>query len=108
MDHTNVKRVIVVCKTHLDIGFTDYAQAVLDDYTDTFIPGALALAEAVNTPEKKRFVWTVGSYLPWYYLRHALPEAQEQFRQAVRKGYIRWHALPCTTHTELMDEKLFD
>ena len=54
MDYSNVKRVIVVCKTHLDIGFTDYAQAVLDDYTDSFIPGALDLAEAVNTPEKKR------------------------------------------------------
>jgi len=108
MDPTQVKRVIVICKTHLDIGFTDYAQTVLDDYTDTFIPGALALAEEVNTPEKKRFVWTVGSYLPWYYLRHALPEARERFCRAVREGHIRWHALPCTTHTELMDEKLFD
>lgn len=108
MDYSQVKRVIVVCKTHLDIGFTDYAQTVLDDYTDNFIPGALALAEAVNTPEHKRFVWTVGSYLPWYYLRHATPEARERFRTAVREGHIRWHALPCTTHTELMDGKLFD
>ena len=61
MDNTQVKRVIVVCKTHLDIGFTDFAQAVLDNYVHSFIPGAMALAEEVNTPEKKRFVWTVGS-----------------------------------------------
>lgn len=108
MDYTQVKRVLVVCKTHLDIGFTDYAQTVLDDYTNTFIPGALALAEEVNTPERKRFVWTVGSYLPYYYLKHAAPEAREVFCRAVEKGHIRWHALPCTTHTELMNEKLFD
>lgn len=108
MDNTQVKRVIVVCKTHLDIGFTDYAQTVLDDYTNTFIPGALALAEEVNTPGHKRFVWTVGSYLPFYYLKHAAPEAQAAFCRAVEKGHIRWHALPCTTHTELMDEKLFN
>ena len=108
MDHTQVKRVIVVCKTHLDIGFTDYAQTVLDDYTNNFIPGALALAEEVNTPERKRFVWTVGSYLPYYYLKHADADAREIFCRAVEKGHIRWHALPCTTHTELMNEKLFD
>ena len=93
MDYTQVKRVIVVCKTHLDIGFTDYAQAVLDDYTNTFIPGALALAEEVNTPERKRFVWTVGSYLPYYYLKHAAPEAREVFCRAVEKATSA--GMPC-------------
>ena len=108
MDHTNVNRVIVVCKTHLDIGFTDFAQAVLDNYVHSFIPRAMALAEEVNTPEKKRFLWTVGSYLPYYYLNQASPEEAAAFCRAVDKGHIRWHGLPCTTHTELMDGRLFD
>lgn len=62
------KKVIVVFKTHLDIGFTGLAQQVLDKYCLDFIPSAVELAFRVNTPQYKKFVWTVGSYLIRYYL----------------------------------------
>ena len=55
----NIKKVIVVHKTHLDIGFTDSAAAVLDRYLNTFIPGAIATARAVNQNGERNFVWTV-------------------------------------------------
>ena len=51
-----MKRVFVVSKTHLDLGFTDYAKNVYQTYLDTFIPNAIRLAEQVNTPEKKHFI----------------------------------------------------
>lgn len=108
MNSKTIKKVIVVCKTHLDIGFTDYSQAVLEQYCNSFIPGAIALAKKVNTPDKKRFVWTVGSILPTYYLSRANEEQKAEFAEAVRSGYIRWHRLSCTTHTELMDADLFE
>ena len=68
--NTAAKKVIVVFKTHLDIGFTGLAQQVLDKYCLDFIPSAVELAFRVNTPQYKKFVWTVGSYLIRYYFAH--------------------------------------
>lgn len=107
MNNAEVKRVIVVSKTHLDVGFTDYAQTVLDQYVNRLIPSAVELAFSVNTPERKRFVWTVGAFLIRYYLTHAEERAAARLCEALSLGYVRWHALPLTTHTELMSEGLF-
>ncbi len=100
-----IKKVFVIHKTHLDIGFTDSAAAVLHRYMETFIPGAIATARACNQNGKKNFVWTVGSFLIELYLERG--RDPELLRQAIRDGVIAWHGLPLTTHTELMDGKLF-
>lgn len=57
-----MKRVIVVSKTHLDLGFTDYAENIRQKYINKFIPEAIELAGQVNTQSKKSFVWTTGSF----------------------------------------------
>ncbi|MBS6194587.1 MAG: DUF5054 domain-containing protein [Clostridiales bacterium] len=106
MNKSTIKQVIVVFKTHLDIGFTGYAKDVLQQYCTDFIPAAVELAFQVNTPAQKKFVWTVGSYLIKYYFDHAEPAACERLAEAIRLGYVRWHGLACTTHTELMDREL--
>ena len=103
----DISKVIVVSKTHLDIGFTDYAQAVLDRYVKDYIPKAVQLANVLNTPDNKRFVWTTGSYLIRYALDHSDAEDAKKLEEAIRAGYVRYHALPLTTHTELMSETLF-
>lgn len=107
MNNADVRRVIVVSKTHLDVGYTDYAERVLRRYVDVLIPAAVELAFAVNSDDHTRFVWTTGSYLVDYYLEHAEHPARERFERALRKGYVCYHALPLTTHTELMSEELF-
>ena len=56
-----MKKVFVVSKTHLDLGFTDYAENIRKKYIDMFIPGAIDLSRQVNTAEKKSFIWTTGS-----------------------------------------------
>jgi hypothetical protein len=105
---SDAKKVIVVFKTHLDVGFTDYAAAVLKKYRDVYIPQAAELAFKVNTETKRRFVWTVGSFLVHHYLTadDVPPERKTRLEEALRLGYVRWHALACTTHTELMDAAL--
>ncbi len=100
-----IKKVFVIHKTHLDIGFTDSAAAVLHRYMETFIPGAIATARECNKDGKKNFVWTVGSFLIELYLEKG--ENPELLVQAIEDGVIAWHGLPLTTHTELMDGKLF-
>jgi hypothetical protein len=103
-----IKKVIVVFKTHLDVGFTDYAAAVLKKYRDIYIPQAVELAFKVNTGVKRRFVWTTGSYLVHNYLTEddVPPERKARLEQALGLGYVRWHALAFTTHTEFMDAAL--
>ena len=44
-----MKKIFVVSKTHLDLGFTDYAENIRRKYIDDYIPSAVSLAEEVNT-----------------------------------------------------------
>lgn len=43
--NTEVEKVYVVFKTHLDVGFTDWSSVVIDRYINEFIPKALDLSE---------------------------------------------------------------
>ena len=103
-----INKVIVVFKTHLDIGYTDLAETVLKKYRENFIPQAVELALKVNSSQQKRFVWTVGSYLIYHYLSSSdVPEKHKKsLEDALHLGWVRWHGLACTTHTELMDKML--
>jgi hypothetical protein len=105
---TSVRVIHVIFKTHLDVGFTDFAQNVVANYFEHFIPAALDLAEEMRRrggPE--RFIWTTGSWLIYEYLKKAPAPQRERMETAIRRGDIVWHALPFTTHTELNDVELF-
>lgn len=99
----------LVFKTHLDIGFTDHAEAVRKQYHDRFIPQALTTAEHFwrEDPENPAFIWTTGAWLIHDYLAEAGPAEVARLEQAIERGLIRWHALPFTTHSELMSPALF-
>lgn len=101
-----MKKVIVVSKTHLDLGFTDYAENIRQKYIDTFIPEAIDLAEKVNTEDKKYFVWTTGSWIIKEGLRYE--KGRAKLEKALRDGNIVPHAMPFTTHTELLDVDSLD
>lgn len=40
-----MKKLFVVSKTHLDLGFTDYAENIRKKYINEFIPSAVSLAQ---------------------------------------------------------------
>lgn len=104
----SVKKVHVIFKTHLDIGFTDLAANVIDTYFNKFIPTALSLSEDIRRQGlKDRFIWTTGSWLIYNYLESASPENRRRMENAITAGDIAWHGLPFTTHTELIDDSLF-
>ena len=96
-----MKKVFVVSKTHLDLGFTDYAENIKQKYIHSFIPDAIDLAEKVNTQDKKYFVWTTGSWILKETLKNS--EQREKLKKAISDGNIVPHAMPFTTHTELLD-----
>jgi hypothetical protein len=103
-----VKNIHLIFKTHLDVGFTDYASVVVANYFSKYIPASLRVArEMRETGKPDRFIWTTGSWLIYEYLEQATPAARSEMEDAILRGEIAWHALPFTTHTELEDVELF-
>lgn len=103
-----MKKVFVVSKTHLDLGFTNYAAVIKETYLNDFIPNAIALAKQVNRDGRRNFVWTTGSWIIKEALEKGTPEQQKNLREAIERGDIVAHALPFTTHTELLDTDTLD
>ena len=103
-----MKKVFVVSKTHLDLGFTDYAESIRSKYIYEFIPSAAALAKTVNKNGKKAFVWTTGSWILKEALQNGTPTQREELINAIKCGNIVPHAMPFTTHTELLDGDTLD
>jgi len=106
-DDTEVRVVLHVAKTHLDVGFTDLAAAVRRRYLDDFFPRALEVAEqlrACGGPARLR--WTTGSWILTEALDAADPRQRRRLDTAIEQGDLCWHALPFTTHTEYADRSL--
>ncbi len=102
---SQLKQVIVVFKTHFDIGYTDLARNVVTRYRTTMIDKALDVCDNTRRlPPEHRFVWT----LPAWPMRQILwsgqtPERRRRVERAVRDGLLVWHALPGSLHTESLD-----
>ena len=103
------KRIHLVFKTHLDIGFTDHAARVRQQYHDQFIPQAIATGEHffAENPERPAFIWTTGAWLIWDHLNSQDAGRVKRLERAIERGLIVWHGLPFTTHSELMSPALF-
>lgn len=100
----NIKEVYLIFKTHLDIGYTDYANTIMKTYLEKFIPSAIRVGNELKGTDTP-FVWTVGSYMVWEALKH---DTDGSVEQAIKDGIITWHGLPFTSHTEVMSKKLFE
>jgi hypothetical protein len=100
---SGVKRVLVMFKCHLDVGFVDTQAAIIAKYFGEYYPRAIELAQSMRASGQDRYVWTTGSWLLYSYLQQATPEQSKRMEQAVERGDIAWHALPFTWQTELLD-----
>ena len=98
----------LIFKTHLDVGFTDFARNVVSSYFDRYIPQALALARSLREEgDRDRFIWTTGSWLIYEYLERTHGPQRQEMEAAITAGDIAWHGLPFTVHSELLDADLF-
>lgn len=103
-----IQNVHVVFKTHLDMGFTDFARNVVEKYFTRYIPQALDTAELLRREGgEDRFTWTTGSWLIYEYLEQASAADRQRMQEAIQSGDIAWHAYPFTSYDELMDPSLF-
>ena len=102
----DVKRVLVMFKCHLDVGFTDTQAGVMKKYFEVYYPEAMKRAAAMRESGADRYTWTTGSWLLYEYLEQASADAKKKMEQAIAAGDIAWHALPFSWQTEALDRTM--
>src|ERR1700683_3912149 len=88
----DVKRVLVMFKCHLDVGFTDTQAGVMKKYFDVYYPLAMKRAAQMRESGTDRYTWTTGSWLLYEYLEQAGGEARTRMEQAMGGGGLGGHA----------------
>ena len=101
----NLEEVIVVSKTHFDIGYTDLASRVVDRYRTSMADQALKLVDqSAGLPPDQQFSWTLAGWpMAQMLWPGQTPERRERLLAAMRAGRLVPHALAFTTHTESLD-----
>jgi hypothetical protein len=99
---SRLHKVVVVFKTHFDLGFTGLPDEVMAAYTGPIFDSVRQVMEShVNEQAGPRFSWTLPAW-PMKQLLHD-PRVPEETRAAARRlveeGRLHWHAWPFTTHT---------
>ena len=102
-----VEQVIMVFKTHFDIGYTDLASNIVTKYRTTMMDQALKVVDQNRElPPEQQFVWTIPGW-PMKKITEdwpgQTPERRARVLDAFRQGRFVVHALPFTTHTELLE-----
>ena len=100
----DLENVIVVFKTHFDIGYTDFAESVVRKYGSSMIEGALQNLDASSEmPPEERFVWTLPAWPMQQVLDRSKPATKARVETALKDGNFAIHALPVTFETEAGD-----
>lgn len=96
----NVKEIIVVCKTHFDIGFTHRVDELVDYYRTDMIDKAIGVMEGVKAlPKEQQFAWTLPGWVLYKTMQDwngQTPERRKILDEKYRSGQITNHALPFT------------
>ena len=95
-----VKKIILVFKTHFDIGFTDLASNVIHGYGSDMLREVIRTCNATRDMGKLRYVWTMSAWPLWYICSHCETELKPELDRLIAEGQIVWHSLPFTTHTD--------
>ncbi|MEM3714150.1 MAG: hypothetical protein QXF82_04295, partial [Nitrososphaeria archaeon] len=99
----NPEKIIVVFKTHFDIGFTDLPSKIKQLYLEKMIPEVIKTCfESASKDKKHPYIWTVPSWPLLYFLNNSHGKNLENIDFLIKNKQILWHALPFTTHTEFM------
>jgi len=99
-----VKEVIVVFKTHFDIGYTDWSDNVIYNYSTSMVTGALDIIDqSKQLPANQQFKWTVSGWPMKEMLSKSKPEVRIRIEKAIKDGNFQVHGMPFTFETEASD-----
>ncbi|MFH0761095.1 MAG: hypothetical protein V2A67_06295 [Bacteroidota bacterium] len=102
---SGLEQVIIVYKTHFDIGYSEPVQQVVHDYRTSMCDKVLeAIDQNSHQPKEKQFVWTLSGWpMKQILWEGQAPERREKIEQAIRDGNLAIHAFPFTMHVETAD-----
>ena len=103
-----VRRVLIIFKCHLDVGFTDTQANVMHLYFKQYYPQAMRIAAQLRDSNGNRYVWTGAAWLLYEYLEQASSDERKQMERAIAAGDIAWHALPFSWQTEMLDRSMIE
>ena len=104
---SSLKEIIFVFKSHHDIGYTDYAEGVLQTYSRVNFPEAQALIDRTGKqPKGQQFVWTVAGWPMQEVLERAEPGVKAKLEASIVNGNLVFHALPFNMETESTDPEM--
>lgn len=93
-----IQKVILVFKTHIDIGFTRLSSEVLDFYAGDMLDRVAQTCDATREMGPLKYVWTMPAW-PLQVMRERSDEARRVvLDDLVARGQLTWHALPYTSH----------
>lgn len=100
-----LRRIILVFKTHFDIGFTDLSSRVIDGYADDMLRKVIDTCRGTRDMGDLKYVWTMPSWPLLYIVKHCRPELKTELDRLIESGQVVWHALPFTSHTDFCSRK---
>jgi alpha-mannosidase len=95
-----VKKIILVFKTHFDIGFTDLSSKVIDKYSDSMLKDVIATCKGTAHMGRQKYVWTMPSWPLKVITERCSAKLKVELDALIESGQIVWHALPFTSHTD--------
>ena len=102
----NVEEIVLVFKSHFDIGYTHLASEVVQGYRTTTIDNALAVVDKYkNLPNTQKFVWTIPGWPMTKILEDwegQTATRKQRVTEAFKEGLFTVHALPFTFETEML------
>jgi alpha-mannosidase len=102
---STLETVIIVYKTHFDIGYSETVQQVVHDYRTSMTDRVLeAIDKNSSQPKDKQFVWTVSGWpMKQILWEGQAPERRKKIEQLISDGNLAVHAFPFTMHVETSD-----
>jgi alpha-mannosidase len=106
-EKSKVEEIILIYKSHFDIGYTHLASETIHNYRTTTIESALNVVEKNKAlPAEQQFIWTI----PGWPMKKILedwdgqtPERKRKIKDAFKNGRFAVHALAFTMQVELME-----
>lgn len=93
----NVKEIIVICKTHFDIGYTHRVKDIVNYYQTEMIDRAMKVMDASgDLPKEQQFAWTLPGWVLYKTMEGKDPARKQRLEEKYRSGQIISHALPFT------------
>ena len=107
----HVREIIVISKTHYDIGYTRRVKDLIPYYRTAMIDRALKIMDqSADLPPEQQLIWTVPGWVmakvsdDW---AGQTAERKRRLETAIRAGKLVVHALPFTVQSDFMEPEDF-